>query len=306
MHELDWDKYFYPLYGSTITIPEDTIVWRGYDVSYKPLAERPLFFGSRATATGYAEQENRTLGSFQTIRPLKVIDVRYLKILLKQLIDENKKKHLTKTDIDMIKSITVSYGLCSLKHQLELIKDVYKEHMGLFKGFEELEMYSSSILNKSGGFPLVEEQGVRIAETTIDTYTTGFIQSLFEDIFDGILSPRLFSPFHVEKDGSMSPELLLFNPIDSVKQVAHPSKLLSIPINGIILRSNYIYTTKNPDMQLVFYLRGMKGGTHDKNEKEVVKLYNKGVQIGKKWKQRNMDITKIEPITPQYKLNLFG
>lgn len=310
MYELNWDKYFYPLYGSTITIPKDTVLWRGYDISYSPISNRPTFFGSKMTATGYAEQENKTLGTFQTTRPIKVIDVRYLKVLLRQLLEENKNTEFTKNDINMIKAITISYGICSLKHQIDLVKDVYGDSIHTIEGFTELEEYYKSTLQKNKSYtpPIIEEDGVRIAETQIDSYTLGFIKTLFEDIFDGIISPRLYSPFHIEKNNTMSPELVLFAPQECVSQIPPLStNLLSVPINGIILSSNYLYTTKKQPISLTFY---MKGGSHigellDKEDKSTIEQFNKGVKIGKKWRQRNMHIIAIEPVTPRHTFKLF-
>jgi hypothetical protein len=293
MQELDWEKPYYPLYGSTITIPEGTIIWRGYDISY-PLGDRPTFYRSKMTAAGYANLDNRRLGSFKTTYPLRVVDIRYLKILLKDLFKANKKA--SKDDIQMIKAATISYGLCSLRHQLRLVDDIYGKSKYSFDGFSNLERYyTSTLINGNESF--IEEDGVRIAETNIDAYTMGFIKTIFEDIFDGIISPRLASPFHVEKNNTISPELLIFNPQRSLIQVDKlPAKLLSIPINGIILRNNYIYTTKHISAPLSFYMRG---GMRDTDN-----LYNKGVEIGNKWKKKN-GVIAIEPPTPYVKLDLF-
>jgi hypothetical protein len=291
MQEIDWEKPYYPLYGSTITIPEGTIIWRGYNIS-NPISDRPTFYGSKMTATGYANLDNRRLGSFKTTCPLRVVDIRYLKILLKDLF---KGKKTSKDDMQMIKATTISYGLCSLRHQLQLVDDIYGKNKYRFDGFSNLEQYYKSTLI-NGNESLIEEDGVRIAETNIDAYTMGFIKTVFEDIFDGIISPRLSSPFHIEKNNTISPELLIFNPQRSLIQIDKiPPKILSIPINGIILRNNYIYTTKHISAPLSFYMRGGVRNTD--------KLYNKGVEIGNKWKKRG--VIAIEPPTPYVKLDLF-
>ena len=325
MYELDWERYFYPYYGSTITLSSELILWREYDKSYPSLSNRPTFYGSNKTASGYAEQPNKILGTFMTTRPIKLIDVRYLKILLKQLLDEHKNTKLTQNDINIIKAVTISYGICSLKHQLNLIHEVYGKSVDMFKGFESLDKYymSRCIKQKDGSYkePVIEENGVRIAETTIDAYTSGFIKILFEDICDGIISPRLHSPFHIEKDGTMSPELILFSPKDILTQITKvPSKILSVPINGIILQSNRIFTTKtSSQMDITFYMKGGSNNNNknilndfndfneliEKGDKKYIYLYNKGVEIGRRWKNKNKIITEIEPITPQHKISLF-
>jgi hypothetical protein len=307
MHEIDWESPFYPLYGSPIILPKDTILWRGHSLKYPTLQNRPTFFGSKETASGYNRNNSTELSSFITVRDLRIVDIRYLKVLLKDLFQEIKTKHHIQSDINMIKIVTISLGLCSLHHQLQLIHNVYGNVNNLLDGFKALyKFYNNDTFNN-----FIERDGVRIGETTTDGYTMAFIKGLFENIFDGIISPRLYSPFHIEKKGTtISPELILFTPHKDVIEIPYnsiPSNVLYIPINGIILKNNYIYTTKKINKDgTSFYMRG--GGNNtihpiddfnellDTNNKDAIRYFNKGYTNGLKMK--NKYIISAEPPKP--------
>jgi hypothetical protein len=312
MHEIDWEKQFYPLYGTKIILPKDTILWRGHSTDYPTLQNRPTFFGSKETASGYSRQNNTTISSFITQRPLRIIDIRFLKVLLKELFQGLQNKKLSEKDINMIKASTISLGTSSLKHQIELIHNVYGDNTKLLPGFKALEDYYNSLHSNL----FIEHEGVRIGETLIDGYTMSFIKGLFDNTFDGVISPRVYSPFHIEKENTNSPELLLFSPHKDVLQIpinSIPKTILSIPINGLILKNNYIYTTNKIDnTPFIFYMRG--GGTTvptidrfnemlDTNNSIATKHYTCGYNTGLKWRKY---VTAIEPPAPCCPVEIFS
>jgi hypothetical protein len=168
---------------------------------------------------------------------------------------------------------------------------------------------------------IIEQTGVRIAETTNDTYTMGFLQELFKDVFDGFISPRLYSPFHTEKAKSMmSPEIILFNPKASgIIDLSSYPKLSNIKVISIsdLLKSNHSYIVidnKNKNMVLDFCMYG--GALEDSHyldkadellnnkDRELLKEYDNGRKQGMKWNKK-IDIRMICTASPCVGVNPF-
>lgn len=197
-----WDESFSPVYGSFIEIPENTVMWRGYDTQYAAIAERPVYFGNETIAKAYADTSpTHTLGLFATTRPLKLLDIRFLKVLLKDLFYGRNGNVVQKT--------TVAFGLCSFFHQLRLMQSIFAD--SIKKGTEHGFKAMASVY-KDGDF---EQPGVRVAETSNDGWVMTFLSELFEGIVDGFISPELDSPYHYQNKGKMHPELIVFNPLKS-------------------------------------------------------------------------------------------
>ena len=58
--EIELEGWNIPLYGDTIEIPENTIFYRGYDINYPTISDRPAYYGSLRTAAGYARNVEKT------------------------------------------------------------------------------------------------------------------------------------------------------------------------------------------------------------------------------------------------------
>ena len=317
--EINWEEPWSPLYGNPITIPENTILWRSYDKSYPAIGDRFSYYSSQVVATGY-KTNTRELGCFLTTKPLKVLDIRFMKPLLSRLIQTN----LPDKTLNYFIALIISFGLCSLRHQIELVKLRYETLLTsstnntnskyIKKAIKELENYYKPD-------SLIEQVGVRIAETTNDMYTMGFLQELFKAEFDGFISPRLQSPFHIEKkDKSMSPELILFNPKESkikqinYKSITNPIKTITIneliyaDHNGHIILENIKLNNYESDIKMDFY---MCGGHYQKikrhyldegdellnsNDKETIKYFNEGREAGNKWRKKIKLFTIESPV----------
>lgn len=78
-----WDT-FLPAYGSYINLPENTVLWRGYNVSHPAISDLPACYCDKETAKEY-KTDTHVLGSFATSRSLKLLDFRFLKVLLNDL-----------------------------------------------------------------------------------------------------------------------------------------------------------------------------------------------------------------------------
>lgn len=300
--EIDWEVSWPPLYGQSITIDTNTILWRSYDKSYPAIGDRFAYYSSKQVASGYKKNNTRELGHFVSTRQLKLVDYRFMRVLLSRLISTNSHDKA----IQSLASIMLSFGLCSLGHQIELIKMRYKD---LNKSTHEYKQIQESINAMEKYYKpsnIIEQTGVRVAETTNDVYTMGFLQELFKDIFDGFISPRLYSPFHTEKpDTLMSPEIVIFNPklsgVEELIKYPSPSMVTKIKINDILHRSSSYVLIDNAnktgsDMRLDFF---MCGGSRDEghyldiadellnsNDDELSKLYNYGKKVGSEWKKK--------------------
>jgi hypothetical protein len=310
-NEIDWEQPWSPLYGKAITIPENTIIWRSYDKSYPAVDNRFGYYSSKEIAQEYTRNNSRELGHFVLKRPLKLLDYRFMKVLLSRLIHTNQ----SDKTIQYLAAIVLSFGLCSFSHQIYLLKNRYKdldkttkEYKQINESIKTMELYLKPNL-------LIEQIGVRIAETTNDAFTMGFLQELFKGVFDGFISPRLFSPFHIEKDNYlMSPEIIIFNPKESkielmpkyptttyIKQLRIDDLIRSNA--GHVLIENVKKNKLNMDINLEFFICG--GGLHrhyldtiddalNTQDKEMEQIYMNGKKIGHKWRKK-LDISFIEP-----------
>lgn len=224
METIDWDTNFNPAYGIVYMPESKYIYYRGYDVHY-PLSERPAYFGSLKIANGYADGSGRRVDAFTNTKMLKLLDVRFMCDILRNLFQE----HYT-TDAGIL-STMLSFGICSLSHQ------IYLASMRLQTLKDHPSMKSLTQSYKQG---LFEQQGVRIAETTNDAETMGFLKELFSGFIDGFISPRQFSPFHVEKPyNMMNAEMIVFNPKESsiVRMTSLPSKVGKTNVAELYIRN---------------------------------------------------------------------
>lgn len=221
--DIEWNKSFFPVYGSFITIPEHTVLWRGYDRKYPSLGTRPVYFGDKKVAKSYAGTSGtHALGLFATTKPLKLIDIRFLKVLLTDLLYERTGNLVLKT--------TVAFGLCSYYHQLRLMMTLYKDSIanGKDEGFNAMK----SMLNTSTP---TEQPGVRVAETSNDGWVMAFLGEVFDGLADGFIAPELFSPYQVHTNNRLHPEMIVFSPAKSgIVQLTSEPKMTTISIQSLI------------------------------------------------------------------------
>lgn len=238
MYILDWTGSFEPLYGQPILIPSNMVFYRGYDKAYPVISDRVTHFGSKETASGYARYSNTELGAFTNTRLLRVFDFRYMKLLLKQLFSS--RTDASFEHLEPMARVTLSYGLCSLRDQISLMQKLVPSAAGLFA---VEAWYKRDIDGKEwADIPLdinpFTPDGIRVAETNNDAQTLHFVKHIFGDIVDGFIAPKMPSPFHVEKDGFVSAELVLFDPraagIQPISMTQVPNQKMTITqvLNG--------------------------------------------------------------------------
>jgi hypothetical protein len=226
--DLDLDEPFYSIYGF-ITLPiKGFILYRGYSTEYSVVSSRPAYYCSLKTASDYARNKNCVLTAFTNAKPLKLMDVRFMKDILREMFRTNTKAKQSQLPV------ILSFGLCSLQHQCKLAKARFPTLIGT----RSMNDLIDSLTENHNEY--VEKSGVRIAETTNDAFTMSFLQTLFEGFADGFISPKQYTPFHYEKNYNLNAEIIIFNPEKSqIIQLQNlPKKRYAMPIDEIYSTSN--------------------------------------------------------------------
>ena len=248
-----------------IYIPTSTVFFRGidsmklYDEIIRP--NTPMFIGPLEIAKEYGN-----VHQVMTTKPLKLIDFRRLRNLMRLVI--NSRKHTSNEVIlnkmmHCIALVSIAFGLVSYKCQIDLIE----RHV---KWIEEFVIDPSQVVfvkkqieqlkatNPSSKLHPIEPEGVRIAETSIDFQVIKILKELFGEMYDGYIAPKMFSPFH---EGYAShEEILLFDPIKSGLSVLTTNKLIKIkqePIKSILQLSCNEIIIKGEHFERKIYQGGM-------------------------------------------------
>lgn len=230
--DLDYN-HFPPLFGISVIIDENTLLFRSYDVHYDILSDRPAYFSTYSNAKEYSNFiKNRNLGAFLPKREINLLDIRYVKSILNEMILERKSNN--KDIINNYLTIALSFGLINLKEQIKLYKLRYPEYKNdiRYKNIKKYIKKNSTLdyYSKKININPIELSGIRIGETTNDSYSSFILKNIFKSSFDGIISPDIESPYHSSTNNIIPCEILLFNPKESVY-------LLDKKINNIIKKS---------------------------------------------------------------------
>ena len=237
---------FPPILGNSINLPENTLFYKSYDTKYNALSNRPSFFGSIESSSEYLSLENRKLGFFKSKCQMTLLDIRYIKNILNEMIINR-----VSNDVDIINNymnIVLSFGFISLYEQLKLYKIRYKDGILDDKRYKKIvEFYNdsqkSNIYNKDLNINPLETEGIRIGETNNDLFSILILKKIFENSFDGIICPKFISPYHFESNFTIHGEIFLFNPKKFLKILKNPIKQKYIIKKNIveILHENNIF-----------------------------------------------------------------
>ena len=248
---------FSPVVGVPVVFPDNTLLFRGYDVSYPAVTDVPAFFGPKEVASAYANLPNRKLGAYVTRRSLRLYDVRYLMMLLQGVLvgRQNNPVHAESAAMmEVMMSLTISFGLSSLSKQVELVKLRFRDDLGIVRqNIESMERFYAEncalppeLMDKS--LHPFEPRGYRVAETTNDGVSLTFLKGLFRGHVDGFIAPAMFSPFHSEeRDCVLTPEILLFDPADAGVEL-----LMQVPTNVTLSSIGDILVSQNNFVSLAF------------------------------------------------------
>ena len=246
--ELDF-QYFPPILGYSINIPKNTLFYKSCDTKYTILSNRPSFFGTHNSSSNYISLKNRELCSlsqaqsacsksscsasgtsptgrscfFKTKTNLSLLDIRYVKHILNEIIIERKSN-----DKDIIFGymvLALSFGLCSLSEQIKLYKMRYKTILKNDERYDNIIKFynknnEKSLFEKMLNINPLEIQGIRIGETNNDVESIIILKKIFNNSFDGIICPSMESPYHHKSKNSRIPgEIILFSPKNILKKI---------------------------------------------------------------------------------------
>ncbi len=238
---------FKPIF-SPITIPAGSLFMRGYDTRYPFPSARPAYLTHDPdVAKGYAEHPGHSFAFVATTRDLRVVDVRYMTAVLRTMFAS--RSVVDHQSDAAIRTVSLSYGLCSLRAQIDECRVRYAHLLTDEGGLLEAEAGAmkasidamASFLASSAArskFP-VEVPGIRVAETTNDAEALLTLKDLMSGV-DGYISPVQKSPFHVSQRGSAPAELVLFDPLAANVAVLTPSDVKSSEIRRSTIESDTI------------------------------------------------------------------
>lgn len=273
---------FDTVYG-IIKYPKNAVLYRGYDKRYKVLSDRPIYLTpNKSNAEEYAKQDNCELGIFVIKEELRLFDLRFMKHILQDLIQQDKIN--TNTVKQVCYTLAPSFGLCSLKRQIELIKQRFPNPSDPARR-KNLEDFVKHPNEKDP----VELQGVRVGETYNDAQSALYLKEAFEDVIHGYIAPRLSSPYHYENDNIHPAEILLFNPsrIRITQLMREPNELMKCNVSDLFSNSAIHFPLrrfKDPK------LRMMGGHTNPAKDYEII--YKKNEYFDKLTQKEYQQLTK--------------
>jgi hypothetical protein len=316
MKAIEWDEVFDASYGIINLHPEQYVFYRGHDVNF-PLTNRPAYFGTKEVAQQYAKKPCHIVSAFTNTRKLRLIDVRFMKNILRDIFENNANQFALNDDM---KSVTLSFGLCSLNHQIQMASQRFNDSLSEFLDPNRTLSFKNALesLQSSYTNSIYEQPGVRIAETTNDSYTMGFLKGLFEHAIDGFISPQTKSPFHIERtNNTLMSELIIFNPIscgfrkfDSLPHITVYEDMYDI------YQQHKLQILRNNNAGIIKYKMFVQsGGTNDNylpsveilhlqydSNKELRHNYEKGLQSGLDL-SKNASFYELESIKPCVPVN---
>jgi hypothetical protein len=199
-----------------ITLPQESAWYRAYAPDIPVLTTEPLFFGDIDVAYMNAKPHKRRLGEFQCVRPLRVLDIRYVMSFLPFVFRKNAPQK------NMMQKITLALGLCSFEKQIELLQELPVDRYPLLPhNIRRMNEFNKLEVKPDWTNP-IELRGVRVGITDIDYEVMMWLKELLLHVADGIIAPALPTPFHDQmfQDVSRSvmyEELILFEPRKAVR-----------------------------------------------------------------------------------------
>lgn len=257
---IDFDNF--PMIYGKITIPKNTIFYRGFDPKYPAISNRPAYFTSNYK---YAEAYHSNVGTFITTDDIILYDIRYIKNILNNLFVN--KKLDSKLVLESSYNLALSFGLCTFNKQIEFYMKRYYNNI-------DNEILKSIMKKKyeTDKDSFIEQQGYRFAETNNEVDSILFLKELFrESIYqvDGFVAPYLYSPFHIEKEYQyLNPEIVLFNPEKSNIKLKKIDKskisIDSIKITSLLNHFNEIQFDLNGYQKIINWIQS--GGSNQSNK----------------------------------------
>ncbi len=317
--DIDYE-FFHPIIGRLIEMPIDFIMYRGYDLSFNKIEDRSLFFGDYNTAINYQiKYNNRAFGIFGSKKQLKLIDIRYMIIILNEFI-----KSIPKYDIKnpillkIINCLTVSFGLTDFENQLFIIEKYLKptankRMLEIIDNMNKLlnDYNNTSIQSRDPTKGLYRLNGVRFGDSKTDELSVSVLKIIFENVCDGFIAPRLWTPMNFDTHYTIHHEICIFNPIKSniyllsetYNNIINSSRYYNYNIYRILQTNNreYITEVKQHYKNLLLNQDKFKGGKNTIDNNDSMFIRNKAIMNNKNYKKRE---DKLKNILKNYKIIL--
>lgn len=303
-------KNFPSIIGNGIIIDENTLFFKSYSTKYEPLIiNRPSFFGEIDNAMKYLTS-NKKLGIFSTNKKLKLLDIRYISQIINNLILLRENNDFD-TIIKGYMTLALSFGLVSLYNQLNLYKMRYSTILKNDHRYKKMIEYynnneNKSVNNKELFLNPIELQGIRIGEVNNDVESTFILKQIFENYFDGFISPNIQSPYFDEN--FIPNEILLFNPINCLTKINNlPNNSITLNINSLLVKNNInlfsvpYFMNKNTNtffqyggniknsIDYIFEKNNLINSLYEINNKKNIKFMNKLKKQGKIFKKNMLN-----------------
>jgi len=180
--ELNLDEQFHPAYGVFELTARNYVYYRGFDSTYPAISERPAYFGTLTVAESYAKKYKNNVQMFTNTKTLRLVDVRFMKDLLRRLFERN-----NDNDVSILSTV-LSFGICSLAHQIQLAKirfDSIKDSNDI----QKIKDYKTDE-NKKKGFTRLYKEFVK--DKKYNKFTLKDDEDTFKDVFGRLKASGLF------------------------------------------------------------------------------------------------------------------
>ena len=261
----------FPYTPGIIELPTERVWFRASEAAF-PLSDHVNYYSDADTAQNYLNDQ-RTLCAFKNARPLKLLDIRFLHSIMPHIMSSfhNWNEHSLTT----WKNLTLTLGCCSLATQLELLREVQADS----RYPENVQGAINAIQNalQSRNFPdwinPIEPQGGRMGITDMDYRAANILKDMFGDVCDGILSPRLNSMYHHDTNYSLHPEMLLFNPVQTLVQLPEGDMQFARHSLNAFLRNSHATVLSFATLGIV-----LKGGGKQKRPRALADRVHAGIK----------------------------
>lgn len=259
-------------------IPRYWTWYRCCDPAEGALGPNPRYYGTERTANLYAE--GRVKKSYRNTRPLKILDIRYLKSILRELVACRRNVNVTTEVFKFILYVNVAFGICSMERQMFLLGE---NGWSTPSRLDRMKNFYDTIMNdwaRRHVYPtwlnIVEVDGCRVGITDLDYIVIVALKALFGDMYDGIIAPAMRTPYHGQgphqddpSKGLMLEELVLFSPNEVLEEIPLPAlaeqhhiQMGAYLFNTYALNqyqnSEFLLEHHAPQMQALQHIGGLK------------------------------------------------
>lgn len=287
---------------TAITLPINFYFMRGRDKRGSPLETgKPLYLTTNpelAETYKNIHGSNGTITMYKNNKPLKLYDLRYIRILILDYLSTPRSKLIPNPEAFkmMAMRLKCAYGACSLLTQIKIAETIYRETLEkerqdknikkpVSNAIMKLKEYYNDSIDKWTEIQMynnlctcdpVEPLGTRIGETYLDSEMVIVLSELFKDVVDGYIAPIMCAPFQVDRGGFMHSEIVLFNPEEKLEVVKEIPKLMPVSIELILQLSDISRLFEFSSERIDIYTNMMhnkKGGAKVPKRKKKV-LYD--------------------------------